>query len=99
VKDLKQLVVLFKKRERQYWSRLPDNPWDQLWGSVFAVFNSWNNDRAMYYRQLNNIPHEWGTAVMYKRWSLAIWAIVAPTGVAFTRDAATGGESFQTANI
>lgn len=93
--DLKQLVVLFKKAVKDNTGHdFPDNPWDQLWGSVFAVFNSWNNDRAMYYRQLNNIPHEWGTAVNVQAMVFGNMGNSSATGVAFTRDAATGENLF-----
>lgn len=93
--DLKQLVTLFKKAVKDNTGHdFPDNPWDQLWGSVFAVFNSWNNDRASYYRQLNNIPHEWGTAVNVQAMVFGNMGETSATGVAFTRDAATGENLF-----
>ncbi|HAN40562.1 MAG TPA: pyruvate, phosphate dikinase, partial [Candidatus Cloacimonas sp.] len=62
--DLKELVRRFKAAvlERTGHS-FPDDPWEQLWGSIFAVFDSWHNERAVLYRQLNGIPSEWGTAV------------------------------------
>lgn len=93
--DLNQLVTLFKKAVKDNTGHdFPDNPWDQLWGSVFAVFNSWNNDRASYYRQLNNIPHEWGTAVNVQAMVFGNMGETSATGVAFTRDAATGENLF-----
>jgi pyruvate,orthophosphate dikinase len=61
----------------------------------FAVFDIWNNDRAIFYRKLNNIPDEWGTAVTVQAMVfLAIWVYTSATGVAFTRDAATGENLF-----
>jgi pyruvate, orthophosphate dikinase len=62
--DLKELVNRFKAAVKKTTGHdFPDDPWEQLWGSVMAVFNSWGNDRASYYRQMHNIPDEWGTAV------------------------------------
>lgn len=93
--DLKQLVVLFKKAVKDNTGHdFPENPWDQLWGAVFAVFDSWNNDRAMYYRQINNIPHEWGTAVNVQAMVFGNMGDSSATGVAFSRDAATGENIF-----
>ena len=64
VEDLKDLVVKFKDAVKaQTGHDFPVNPWDQLWGAVMAVFNSWNTPRAIYYRRMNQIPEEWGTAV------------------------------------
>ena len=62
--DLKELVQRFKSLIRARIGRdFPTDPWEQLWGAVFAVFESWNNDRAKVYRELNDIPQSWGTAV------------------------------------
>mgnify|MGYP001500245701 FL=1 len=62
VEDLKALVEKFKAAvKKQTGHDFPVNPWDQLWGVVMAVFDSWMNDRAIYYRQMNQIPEEWGT--------------------------------------
>ncbi len=93
--DLKALVSLFKKAVKDNTGHdFPDNPWDQLWGAVFAVFDSWNNDRAVFYRQLNNIPDEWGTAVNVQAMVFGNMGITSATGVAFSRDAATGENLF-----
>lgn len=93
--DLKQLVVLFKKAVKDNTGHdFPDDPWEQLWGAVFAVFDSWNNDRAEFYRQLNNIPNEWGTAVNVQAMVFGNMGLTSATGVAFTRDAATGEDLF-----
>ena len=93
--DLKNLVTLFKKAVKDNTGHdFPDNPWDQLWGAIFAVFDSWNNDRAMYYRQLNGIPHEWGTAVNVQAMVFGNMGVTSATGVCFSRDAATGENIF-----
>lgn len=93
--DLKTMVTLFKKAVKDNTGHdFPSDPWDQLWGSVFAVFDSWNNDRAMYYRQLNGIPHEWGTAVNVQAMVFGNMGNNSATGVAFSRDAATGENIF-----
>lgn len=93
--DLKNLVALFKKAVKENTGHdFPNDPWQQLWGAVFAVFNSWNNDRAVYYRALNNIPEEWGTAVNVQAMVFGNMGDSSATGVAFTRDAATGEALF-----
>jgi pyruvate,orthophosphate dikinase len=62
--DLKELVLRFKGLIRARIGReFPTDPWEQLWGAILAVFESWNNPRAQVYRQLNDIPRSWGTAV------------------------------------
>ena len=68
--------------------------WDQLWGAVCAVFGSWMNDRAILYRKLNNIPAEWGTAVTVQAMVFGNMGSNSATGVAFSRDAATGENLF-----
>jgi len=93
--DLKELVSLFKKAVKENTGHdFPDDPWEQLWGAIFAVFDSWNNDRAMYYRQLNGIPHEWGTAVNVQAMVFGNMGDTSATGVAFSRDAGTGENIF-----
>lgn len=93
--DLKELVVRFKKAVKDNTGHeFPDNPWDQLWGSVCAVFDSWNNERANFYRALNNIPSEWGTAVNVQAMVFGNMGKNSGTGVAFSRDAATGEDLF-----
>ncbi len=93
--DLKTLVALFKKAVKDNTGHdFPDDPWEQLWGAVFAVFNSWNNDRAIFYRQLNGIPDAWGTAVNVQAMVFGNMGATSATGVAFTRDAGTGENLF-----
>jgi len=95
VEDLKALVIKFKAAvKKQTGHDFPVNPWDQLWGAVMAVFDSWNTDRAIYYRQLNQIPEEWGTAVNVQAMVFGNMGSNSGTGVAFTRDAATGEDIF-----
>ncbi len=95
VEDLKELVAKFKAAvEKQTGKTFPDNPWDQLWGAVMAVFDSWNTDRAIYYRQMNKIPSEWGTAVNVQAMVYGNMGDNSGTGVAFTRDAGTGENIF-----
>ncbi len=94
-KDLKELVKQFKDAvKKQTGHDFPDNPWEQLWGSVMAVFDSWMNERAILYRKLNKIPDEWGTAVNVQAMVFGNMGENSATGVAFTRDAATGENIF-----
>ena len=93
--DLKELVKRFKVAvKEQTGSEFPENPWDQLWGAVFAVFGSWDTDRAIYYRNMNSIPGEWGTAVNVQAMVYGNMGSNSATGVAFTRDAGTGENIF-----
>ncbi|MDD4778001.1 MAG: pyruvate, phosphate dikinase [Fermentimonas sp.] len=93
--DLKQLVKLFKKAVKEKTGgEFPVSPWDQLWGSVCAVFDSWMNERAILYRKMNNFPEEWGTAVNVQAMVYGNMGKTSGTGVAFTRDAATGEDIF-----
>ncbi len=95
VDDLKELVKLFKSAVKKQTGRdFPSDPWEQLWGAVCAVFDSWMNERAIYYRALNNIPEEWGTAVNVQAMVFGNMGSNSGTGVAFTRDAATGENIF-----
>jgi pyruvate,orthophosphate dikinase len=95
VDDLKELVSRFRKAVKQKTGKdFPNDPWDQLWGAIMAVFDSWNNDRAKYYRKLNNIPEEWGTAVNVQAMVFGNMGNTSGTGVAFTRDAGTGENIF-----
>lgn len=95
VNDLKELVSRFKAAVYEKTGKeFPVDPWEQLWGSVCAVFDSWMNDRAIYYRQLNQIPEEWGTAVNVQAMVFGNMGSNSGTGVAFTRDAATGENLF-----
>ena len=94
-KDLKELVKQFKAAvKKQTGHDFPDDPWEQLWGSVMAVFDSWMNERAILYRKLNKIPDEWGTAVNVQAMVFGNMGDNSATGVAFTRDAATGENIF-----
>jgi pyruvate,orthophosphate dikinase len=93
--DLKDLVKRFKLAvKNQTGKDFPTDAWEQLWGSVAAVFDSWNNPRADYYRKLNNIPAEWGTAVNVQAMVFGNMGDTSGTGVAFTRDAGTGENIF-----
>jgi pyruvate,orthophosphate dikinase len=95
VEDLKTLVTNFKVAvKKQTGMDFPTNPWEQLWGSVMAVFDSWQNPRAIYYRALNQIPAEWGTAVNVQAMVFGNMGLNSGTGVAFTRDAGTGEDIF-----
>ena len=95
VDDLKDLVKKFKAAvKKNTGNDFPTDPWEQLWGAVMAVFNSWNNDRAIYYRKLNRIPDEWGTAVNVQAMVFGNMGENSGTGVAFTRDAGTGEDIF-----
>ncbi len=92
---LKELVNRFKDLIRKRTGQdFPQKPIDQLWGSVGAVFGSWNNDRAIVYRRKYNIPHEWGTAVNVQTMVFGNLGDTSATGVAFTRDPATGEKVF-----
>ncbi len=95
VDDLKELVARFKalvlrRKKRSF----PADPWEQLRGAIGAVFNSWNNDRAIVYRQRYNIPSEWGTAVNVQAMVFGNTSEASGSGVAFTRDPATGENVF-----
>ena len=93
--DLKELVLRFKGLIRARVGReFPTDPWEQLWGAVMAVFQSWNNDRAKVYRELNDIPDSWGTAVNVQAMVFGNLGDQSGTGVAFTRDAGTGEDLF-----
>lgn len=95
VDDLKEMVKRFKAAVKENTGQdFPTDPWEQLWGSVLAVFDSWGNDRAVYYRKLNNIPDEWGTAVNVQAMVFGNMGNNSATGVAFTRDAGTGEDIF-----
>ena len=93
--DLKELVALFKAEIKKRTGKdFPTDPAEQLWGAINAVFGSWNNDRAITYRKLNNIPPEWGTAVNVQAMVYGNMGDDCATGVAFTRDPATGKKIF-----
>ncbi|MBR9976454.1 MAG: pyruvate, phosphate dikinase [Bacteroidetes bacterium] len=93
--DLKELVAEFKAAiKRETGKSFPDDPAEQLWGAIGAVFNSWMNPRAIVYRKLNDIPSDWGTAVSIQSMVFGNLGDDSGTGVAFTRDAATGENIF-----
>ncbi|OQY19179.1 MAG: pyruvate, phosphate dikinase [Desulfobacteraceae bacterium 4572_35.1] len=93
--DLKILVGLFKNKYTEVLGEgFPDDPQEQLWGAIGAVFGSWMNQRAITYRRLNNIPAEWGTAVTVQSMVFGNMGDDCATGVAFTRNPATGENLF-----
>ena len=95
VEDLKELVTKFKKAVKDKTGHdFPTSSYEQLWGAVCAVFNSWMNDRAIYYRKLNMIPEEWGTAVNVQAMVFGNMGETSGTGVCFSRDAGTGENLF-----
>jgi len=95
VEDLKNLVKLFKAAVKDYTGKdFPDSAWEQLWGGICAVFDSWMNERAILYRRMNQIPEEWGTAVNVQAMVYGNMGNNSATGVAFSRDAATGENIF-----
>ncbi len=93
--NLQALVAKFKALIKERTGKdFPQDPHQQLWGAVGAVFGSWNNDRAIVYRRKYNIPHEWGTAVNVQTMVFGNRGDSSATGVAFTRDPATGERVF-----
>ncbi|HXH23542.1 MAG TPA: pyruvate, phosphate dikinase [Dehalococcoidia bacterium] len=93
--DLWDLVVRFKE---EIWKRkgmaFPEDPWQQLWGAIGAVFGSWENPRAVAYRRIYEIPSDWGTAVNVQAMVFGNLGDDCATGVAFTRDPASGEKVF-----
>src|SRR6059036_4304794 len=95
VGDLKELVQRFKALiEERTGKSFPQDPNEQLWGAMGAVFGSWMNDRAIVYRRKYGIPHDWGTAVNVQTMVFGNMGKTSATGVAFTRDPATGEKIF-----
>ena len=95
VEDLKDLVARFKKAiKEQTGHDFPNNPMEQLWGAICAVFRSWMNERAILYREMEGIPDEWGTAVSVMAMVFGNMGETSATGVCFSRDAATGENIF-----
>jgi len=93
--DLKELVKRFKALIKvRTKSSFPQDPYEQLWGAISAVFNSWGNERAIIYRQKYNIPSAWGTAVNVQMMVFGNMGDDCATGVAFTRDPANGEKVF-----
>jgi pyruvate, orthophosphate dikinase len=95
VDDLKEIVAKYKAAIFEKTGKnFPENPYEQLRGAIGAVFNSWNNERAVVYRKLNHIPGYWGTACNVQAMVFGNMGLDCGTGVAFTRDAATGDDIF-----
>ena len=94
VDDLKALIEEYKKIGAAAGKPVPQNPEEQLWGGIGAVFNSWMVDRAIYYRKLNNIPESWGTAVNVQTMVFGNSGDNSATGVCFSRDPSTGRNVF-----
>ena len=95
VEELKELVSLFKAAIKERTGEVfPENPIDQLWGAICAVFDSWMNERAILYRKMEGIPQEWGTAVTVMAMVFGNMGNSSATGVCFSRDAATGENRF-----
>ena len=95
VEELKELVSLFKAAIKERTGEVfPENPVDQLWGAICAVFDSWMNERAILYRKMEGIPQEWGTAVTVMAMVFGNMGNSSATGVCFSRDAATGENRF-----
>ncbi|MDD2215469.1 MAG: pyruvate, phosphate dikinase, partial [Eubacteriales bacterium] len=89
--DLKELAEQFKEEYRtKVGSDFPSDPLDQLFGAIKAVFRSWDNPRAIYYRRMNDIPSDWGTAVNVQSMVFGNMGDTSGTGVAFSRNPATG---------
>jgi pyruvate,orthophosphate dikinase len=94
-KDLEALVNEYKAEIKNRLGReFPEEPFEQLWGAIGAVFGSWNNDRAVAYRELYGIPHSWGTAVNVQAMVFGNRGNNCASGVAFTRNPATGDKRF-----
>ena len=90
-----EVIALYKKAvEKKSGKPFPQEPKDQLWGAIGAVFASWMNDRAITYRRLNDIPESWGTAVNVQSMVFGNMGESSATGVAFTRDPSTGEKRF-----
>ncbi|HOC02077.1 MAG TPA: pyruvate, phosphate dikinase, partial [bacterium] len=95
VEDLKYLISEFKNLVKQRFGReFPDDPWEQLWGGIGAVFASWNGRRAVEYRRIEKIPDDWGTAVTVQTMVFGNMGDDSATGVAFTRNPGTGEHQF-----
>jgi pyruvate, phosphate dikinase len=93
--SLKELVKRFKKAVMDATGHdFPTDPYEQLWGAIMAVFGSWMNDRAILYRKMESIPDDWGTAVNVQAMVFGNMGDTSATGVAFSRDAATGENLF-----
>ena len=95
VDDLKEMVAKFKLSVKKLTNKdFPECAYDQLWGAIMAVFNSWGNPRAILYRKMEGIPNDWGTAVNVQAMVFGNMGDTSATGVCFSRDAATGEDQF-----
>ncbi len=95
VDELKKLVKLFKEAIKERTGKeFPNDPIEQLWGAICAVFRSWMNERAILYRKMEGIPDEWGTAVSVMAMVFGNMGDTSATGVCFSRDAANGENLF-----
>ncbi len=93
--DLKKLCEIYKAKIKEVLGvDFPDDPMEQLWGGIGAVFSSWNGKRAISYRNIEGIPHDWGTAVNVQAMVFGNMGDNCATGVAFTRNPATGDSHF-----
>ncbi len=93
--NLKDLVEIYKGKVMEVLKKpFPEDPWEQLWGAISAVFHSWDGKRAKAYRKIENIPEEWGTAVNVQAMVYGNLGDDSATGVAFTRNPATGENNF-----
>lgn len=93
--DLKELIEIYKAKVQEVLGKpFPENPMDQLWGAISAVFQSWMGKRAISYRKIEGIPDEWGTAVNVQSMVFGNMGESSATGVAFTRNPATGENYF-----
>lgn len=95
VEDLKLLTIRYRELiNKETGKPFPTDPWEQLWGAILAVFDSWTNRRAVNYRKMYDIPDDWGTAVNIQAMVFGNMGDGSATGVAFTRDPATGENMF-----
>ena len=95
IEGLKEIIKLYKQLiNEKTGTHFPDDPYDQLWGAVGAVFSSWETKRAIEYRRINNIPGDWGTAVNVQAMVFGNMGDSSATGVAFTRNPSTGEHYF-----
>lgn len=93
--DLKKLVDIYRAKVKEVLGKpFPEDPMEQLWGAIFAVFQSWNGKRAVSYRRIEGIPDDWGTAVTVQSMVFGNMGDDSATGVAFTRNPATGENMF-----
>ena len=93
--NLKDLVDIYKGKVMEVLKKpFPEDPWEQLWGAISAVFHSWDGKRAKAYRKIEDIPEEWGTAVNVQAMVYGNLGEDSATGVAFTRNPATGENNF-----